>query len=119
MSQSQQATVSSRSPCGKAVVTWKVLGVGITWQSISVDFRRASTCMRVGIGAAVTRSSHTTVHRVRIWRFGGLSLAPPASDGLPSIAKMRLGEDRSEAEARQPARGLMVGYLTQTKLHLL
>ena len=114
MSQSQQATVSSLSPCGKAVVTWKVLGVGITWQSISVDFRRASTCMRVGIGAAVARSSHTTVHRVN-----GLSLAPPASDGLPSIAKMRLGEDRSEAEARQPARGLMVGYLTQTKLHFL
>jgi hypothetical protein len=45
MSQSQQATVSSLSPCGNAVVTWKVLGVGLAWQSISVDsVARALEC---------------------------------------------------------------------------
>ncbi len=46
MSQSQQATVSSLSPCGNAVVTWKVLGVGITGQFVFFSGQNVTLLLR-------------------------------------------------------------------------
>jgi hypothetical protein len=77
MSQSQQATVSSLSPCGKAVVTWKVLGVGLTWQSISLIPSREHLHANRDKGSRHslfphhrTSGPHTAVRRVELGATG-------------------------------------------------